>query len=70
MQNEDLIRMVDREGFIEVFWKEYRRQTRESGATRMRDVFDYLNYEYLVHYGRLRYSDYNSFRNCRDRENR
>jgi hypothetical protein len=59
---ERIIRMMDRKGFIDLFWEEWstgRYQKHE-------DVYNSLENEYLTIMGRRRYASFKSFRKRRD----
>jgi hypothetical protein len=59
--NEKLI-LISAEGFVKEFWK--RTKTHKT----LLAAYEDLEREYQQTFGKRRYSDYNSFRTCRDRK--
>ena len=57
-----VLRMIDRNGFIEVFWEELALQRKDNPCISHESVFDELNKRYFDVLGYFRYSSYNSFR--------
>ena len=62
MNRDKLKQMVDPCGFVDVWHKEC------GEGESFTDTFNRLNKEYEDYYGSPRYSDYNRFRNSRDRK--
>lgn len=60
--DSQLIRMLTRDGFVEVFWEEFANRQREDPLSTRESVFDNLNEKYLKAFGVKRYSCYDSFR--------
>lgn len=58
----EVIRMLTREGFMELFWERYQGMLKADPATRREDVFNELNEKYFKAIGCYRYSNYESFR--------
>ena len=58
---DDVNKLVSRQGFINAFWQEMKNHKTQVAA------YEALEQVYERHYGQRRYSDYNSFRNVRDR---
>ena len=57
-----MIRIYSADGFIREFWtsaKEYKY---------LKDAYESLEKEHIELFGKRKYSDYNSFRSCRDRK--
>lgn len=62
-----IIRMLSRQGFVEVFWEELQAQRKIDPKTTQETVFYKLNEKYYNVVGEYRYSSYDSFRNCMNR---
>ena len=56
-----ILALLSPKGFDERFWK----HAKESKT--YIEAYEKTEMEHEKHFGKLRYSDYNSFRNCRDR---
>lgn len=56
-----VIRMLTRQGFIDLFWEEFQEKRKENPAVTREEVFDGLNEEYLRVTGMYRYIDYDCF---------
>jgi hypothetical protein len=54
--------MIDRKGFLDIFYEDLQAKRKENPKISEREVFDCLNQEYYEAFNRLRYSDYNSFK--------
>ena len=62
--DERVIRMWTKEGFIELFWEEIAKRSKEDPENKptYEQVFDELNQLFYDAVGRYRYADYKSFR--------
>lgn len=60
--DSQLIRMLTREGFIEVFWEELSTRRKQDAKVTYEIVFEFLNEKYLRAFGTHRYSNFESFR--------
>lgn len=58
----EVIRMLTREGFMELFWEKLRVAIKADPAARREDIFNELNEKYFKVIGCYRYSNYESFR--------
>lgn len=61
MIKEKLI-LISADGFVKEFWRKTKKHKTLIGA------YEELETEYIEIFGKRRYSDYNSFRICRDRK--
>jgi hypothetical protein len=57
-----LLRMISREGCIEVFWEELASRRKVNPKTTHEEAFEHLNEKYYEAFGVYRYSCYDSFR--------
>jgi hypothetical protein len=57
-----VLRMIDRKGFLEIFYDDLRAKRQENPKISEREVFDSINQEYYEAFSKYRYSDYNSFK--------
>jgi hypothetical protein len=57
-----VLRMIDKNGFIDVFWEELALQRKLNPCISHESVFDELNKRYFDILGYFRYSSYDSFR--------
>jgi len=57
-----MIRIYSADGFIREFW------TRAKEYKYLKDAYESLEQEHIELFGKRKYSDYNSFRSCRDRK--
>ena len=57
-----MIRIYSADGFIREFW------TRAKEYKYLKDAYEFLEQEHIELFGKRKYSDYNSFRSCRDRK--
>ena len=64
----DVIRMLTKDGFAELFWERMQEERKEDPCITNEAVFDALNEKYLKVIGCRRYSCYDSFRKVRDRK--
>ena len=62
MMSERYIQMIDRSGFINLFWEKWK--TNE--YRRHEDAYEDLETEYLKFFGCRKYKDYKNFRRRRD----
>lgn len=62
MINSRVLRMIDRQGFRDIFYEELQARRKTELKISEREVFDSLNQEYYEVFNRYRYSDYNSFK--------
>jgi len=62
MINSRVLRMIDRQGFRDIFYEELQARRKTELKISEREVFDSLNQEYYDVFNRYRYSDYNSFK--------
>ena len=60
--SSQVIRMLTREGFIEVFWEELKAMRAVNEKVTHEEVFNRLNELYYKSFGTYRYSDYSSFK--------
>jgi hypothetical protein len=60
--DSQVIRMISKQGFIEVFWEELALQRKTKPDVSREAVFDCLNRKYYEVLGSFRYSSYDSFR--------
>ncbi len=60
--DSQVISMLSREGFIEVFWDELATLQKEDPSVTREAVFNKLNEKYFKAFGCNRYSNYDSFR--------
>jgi hypothetical protein len=60
--DSQLIRMLTREGFIDVFWEELSIRRKEDPKVTYENVFEFLNEKYFNTFGTHRYSNFESFR--------
>ena len=60
--DSQLIRMLTRDGFIEVFWEELALRRKDNARITYEMVFDELNKKYLGAFGSCRYCNFESFR--------
>ena len=60
--DSQIIRMLSKPGFIEVFWEELAARRKEDPCISREAVFDSLNKKYCDVLGSFRYSSYDSFR--------
>jgi hypothetical protein len=60
--DSQVIRMLTREGFIEVFWEELCACQKDDPSVTREMVFNHLNEKYFRALGSYRYSNYDSFR--------
>lgn len=60
--DSDIIRMLTKQGFADLFWERLKEARREDDAVTQETVFDRLNEKYLRVIGCTRYSCYDSFR--------
>jgi hypothetical protein len=60
--DSQVLRMLSREGFVEVFWEELFAQQKENPSITREEVFNRLNDKYFRALGALRYTCYDSFR--------
>lgn len=67
---EDIYRLVTREGFEETFWKTLRQWREEDPKVTQRSVFNYLNDRYEETFGEPKFVSFDSFRMFRDRKRR
>lgn len=58
----EVIKMLTRQGFVDLFWEKFREKLKEDPDTRREDVFNELNDKYQSAIGCSRYSNYDSFR--------
>ena len=56
-----ILALLSPNGFDERFWK-YAKETKTYV-----EAYEKTEIEHAEHFGKRKYSDYNSFRNCRDR---
>ena len=61
MMEEKLV-LINADGFVKEFWK------RTKSHKTLIAAYEELETEYQQTFGKRRYSDYNSFRICRDRK--
>ena len=59
---KDKLILISADGFVREFWKRTKRHKTLIAA------YEELETEYETTFGKRRYSDYNSFRICRDRK--
>ena len=59
---EEKIILLSADGFVREFWK------RAKKHKTLIEAYENLESEYETTFGKRRYSDYNSFRVCRDRK--
>ena len=57
-----MIRIYSADGFIKEFW------SRAKNYKYLKDAYESLEQEHIELFGKRKYSDYNSFRSCRDRK--
>ena len=57
-----MIRIYSADGFIREFW------LRSKDYKYLKDAYESLEKEHIELFGKRKYSDYNSFRSCRDRK--
>jgi hypothetical protein len=57
-----ILSLRKKNGFIEVFWAEFKERCKTCSDTRKEDVFNDLNDEYFKYVGIYRYENYESFR--------
>ena len=62
------LRMIDKFGFIEVFYEELIARRKIDPGVSEESVFDDLNKEYYDVIGQLRYSSYDCFRHLKNRK--
>lgn len=60
---ERAIKMTVKDGFTDLFWRAMKDNTDKTQA----QIYEELEEEYIAHFGRRRYSNYNSFRRRRDK---
>jgi hypothetical protein len=60
--DSQIIRMITKQGFIEVFWEELAIRRKADPCISREAVFDDLNKRYCDMLGNFRYSSYDSFR--------
>lgn len=60
--DSQIMRMIDKRGFIEVFWEELATRRKADPCISREAVFDALNKRYYEVLGSFRYSSYDSFR--------
>lgn len=61
------IRMINRRGFIDLFWEELARRRKVEQTVTHEQVYESLESEYYAEFRQRRYSNYESFRSNRDR---
>tara|TARA_B100000927_G_C16319232_1_gene410678 strand:- start:131 stop:334 length:204 start_codon:yes stop_codon:yes gene_type:complete len=61
MKNTEIIALLNPDGFDKRFWKN------TTKYKTYKEAYEKLEEEYELHFGKRRYSDYNSFRVCRNR---
>ena len=66
--DSDIIRMLSKQGFADLFWERLQEARKENTAITQESVFDMLNEKYLKVIGCTRYSCYDSFRIVRDKK--
>jgi len=64
-----VIRMLTRQGFIDLFWEELQAARKENPGVTREEVFDSMNQAYYAAIGMHRYIDYDSFRCSMKRKN-
>ena len=62
MIEKHILILISADGFVREFWKRTKRHKTLIAA------YEELETEYETTFGKRRYSDYNSFRICRDRK--
>lgn len=62
MMSERYIQMIDRLGFINLFWEKWK----SNNYARHEDAYEALETEYLEFFGCRKYKDFKSFRRRRD----
>lgn len=60
--DEDFIRMISHQGFVELFWERYQQALKVNPAVTREQVFYCLNEHWFKYVNYYRYSDYDSFR--------
>jgi len=60
--DSDIIRMLTRQGFIDLFWENFKEARKTDPSTSQEAVFNILNEKYYNAIGCTRYSSYDSFR--------
>jgi hypothetical protein len=60
--DSQVLRMLSREGFVDVFWEELAFRQKEDPSVTREEVFSLLNEKYFKALGTYRYSCYDSFR--------
>tara|TARA_R110002020_G_scaffold385529_1_gene596449 strand:+ start:2380 stop:2595 length:216 start_codon:yes stop_codon:yes gene_type:complete len=59
---KDILTLLSADGFVREFW------ARSKNYKKLIDAYEDLEKDYESFFGQRRYSDYNSFRTCRDRK--
>ena len=57
-----VIRMLTRQGFIDLFWEELQSARKENPCVSREQVFESMNQAYFSAIGMYRYIDYDSFK--------
>lgn len=64
MITERILKMIERSGFIQLFWEEVKKRPKAT----YEEVYESLEQEYSSVIGARRYANYDSFRRRRDRK--
>jgi hypothetical protein len=59
---KDVLKMVSRQGFIEIFWQELTEARKINIKTSHASIFNSMNERYFNVFGFLRYADYQVFK--------
>ena len=62
MIDKKVLILISADGFVREFWN------RAKNYDKLIDAYEDLEKDYTKHFGKRRYSDYNSFKTCRDRK--
>jgi hypothetical protein len=66
--DSDVIQMLSKQGFIDLFWQRLQDARKTDSSTSQETVFNALNDKYLAAIGCKRYSNYECFRKVRDKK--